>query len=108
MKECNNTAATEIFRHWNPRYSSTAPLRLDLHGLYVKEAERYTADHITSCRKAGVTQTTIVTGWGKHTADGVAKLKPAIEKLLRMDGNLAVQMDVPNKGCIRVQIVVGS
>lgn len=108
MRRCNDRAAADIFAHMNPLYSPTTPSQLrrcDLHGLHIKEAERYATSHINSCRKAGVGRTTFITGWGKHSADGVARLRPAIAELLREDMKLAVKVGDSDKGSITVRII---
>ncbi|KAG9007605.1 hypothetical protein FRB94_013623 [Tulasnella sp. JGI-2019a] len=56
------------------------PNELDLHGLYVKEAVRFTEDAIIAAQKNGYSQLRVIVGKGLHSQGG-AKLRPAIEDL---------------------------
>ncbi|TDL23902.1 Smr-domain-containing protein [Rickenella mellea] len=105
MEQQNSRAATEIFGHHNPSYDrkvASTLNRCDLHGLYVKEAERHTIDHVRTCQQAGLSQTVIITGRGKGSKGGDAKLKPAVAEVLKK-ANLDVHVGVPNDGCITVK-----
>ncbi|TDL23903.1 hypothetical protein BD410DRAFT_897083 [Rickenella mellea] len=106
MEQHNSRAATEIFAHhnlsYNPRAASTLN-KCDLHGLYVKEAERYTTDHVRACQQAGLSKTIIITGRGNGSRDGDAKLKPAVAEILKRRAELEVYVGVPNDGCITIK-----
>ncbi|KAI5838169.1 hypothetical protein DFP73DRAFT_531317 [Morchella snyderi] len=101
MEDYNARAAAEIFRANNPTYyqgtpsgagfilslfsgsSATAGLaRIDLHGLHVTEAMPLVEEHLRLCRRNSVERTTIITGKGLHSVDGVAKIRPQVEKKL--------------------------
>ena len=106
MSEYNALASSEIFRHHNPSYPSTATAnssffasffgtffslftaesndlsQLDLHGQYVNEAIQMVKDHLERCRREGVQRTTVITGRGAHSVGGIAKIKPKVEELL--------------------------
>jgi dsDNA-specific endonuclease/ATPase MutS2 len=59
------------------------PGEIDLHGLYVKEAIRYTDQSIEEARRRGDSEIHLIVGKGLHSAGRVAKIKPAIEDLMR-------------------------
>ncbi|CUS07604.1 unnamed protein product [Tuber aestivum] len=109
--ELNALASREIFRHYNPRYPSTAAnstlssipslfgalfslfvaapndlSRLDLHGQYVSEAIPIVEDHLKRCRREGVKTTLVITGRGAHSRGGIARIKPEVEALLARMG----------------------
>ena len=96
-------AEHEIFTSHNPEYPK-ALLEVDLHGLFVKEAEARVEQHVQLCRRAGITRTVVITGQGNHSRDGLAKLKPAITELCERE-NLNFLMDRPNPGCITVLLL---
>ena len=80
--------------------------RVDLHGLFVAEAEQRVHRHLELCEKVGVARTVIITGKGLHSRDGVAKLRPAVEKLLRDVEGWRVVVG-KNAGAFEVKRVVG-
>lgn len=51
---------------------------VDVHGLLVPEAIRVTEMELRKALLAGHTSIRIITGKGKHSKGGIAKLKPAI------------------------------
>jgi DNA-nicking Smr family endonuclease len=84
-EELNTRAAALIFKHFNPDAKDLS--RIDLHGLYVKEAERYLEERIAGLKKAGKrVKLVVVTGQGNHSKDGVAVIKPIIETFARERG----------------------
>ncbi|TDL15768.1 DUF1771-domain-containing protein [Rickenella mellea] len=108
MVQYNERAAAEIFAHYNPPpYGQTAAYleQVDLHGLYVEEALKYAEKHILACRKVHRTTTVLITGRGNRSKDGLARIKPAIEAFLKKE-NLRAIADVPNQGCVTVEIDV--
>ncbi|KAI0435167.1 hypothetical protein F5Y09DRAFT_105948 [Xylaria sp. FL1042] len=54
---------------------------IDLHGLYVVEAEKRVEKRILKDQQAGKTHLHVIVGKGIHSVDHVQKIKPAIEKL---------------------------
>jgi DNA-nicking Smr family endonuclease len=96
-------AEREIFTSHNPEYPKDLQ-RVDLHGLFVKEAQVRVEQHVQLCRRAGITRTVVITGQGNHSRGGLAKLKPAITELCEKE-NLRVLMDRPNPGCITVLLM---
>jgi DNA-nicking Smr family endonuclease len=54
-----------------------------LHGLYVKEAVSYTDRAIMDAKARGDSEIHLIVGKGLHSQGHVAKIKPAIEDLMR-------------------------
>ncbi|CAE6442029.1 unnamed protein product [Rhizoctonia solani] len=106
VERYNERAAKEIFLSLNATYysgSKEALEKIDLHGLFVNEALVYTENHLNVCRDTGVTQTSIITGRGNNSKDGVAKIKPAVEGLLVREG-LGDRFRWENEGCVTVSL----
>jgi DNA-nicking Smr family endonuclease len=99
-------AEAEIFKHHNPTYPTDLS-KIDLHGLLVKEAEVKVRAHIGLCKRAEISRTILITGWGSHSKDGFAKIKPAMQALCQQE-NLRVFVDNPNVGCVTVEIGVAT
>jgi DNA-nicking Smr family endonuclease len=100
----NALAATEIFNSHNAKYPTDLS-EIDLHGLFVSEALTRVEQHIQLCKKGGLRRTVLITGWGSHSKDGMAKIKPAMQELCLREG-LKVLADRPNIGCMTVQLGV--
>ncbi|KAH9894986.1 hypothetical protein C8Q73DRAFT_745366 [Cubamyces lactineus] len=96
MERLNEEAAEWIFR-------GRQPGEVDLHGLYVKEAIRYTDQSIQEARARGDSKIRFIVGKGLHSAGGVAKLKPAIEELMQKHG-LVAELDEHNAGVLIVNL----
>jgi len=101
MEAYNTLASQAIFEHKNGTASASALATIDLHGLYVNEAIERASAHLTACRKAGVRRTTIITGRGKGSVDGIPKLKGAILGLLVREKGVTVEED-SNPGAVVV------
>ncbi|GFR47969.1 hypothetical protein Agub_g9793 [Astrephomene gubernaculifera] len=99
--EAHARAAALLLEQNNSR---RPPGELDLHGLRVTEAVAEVQKAISRARKDGQQQLVLIVGRGLHSADGVPKLRPAIEKLVRQH-NLRVTPGVPNEGCLTVEFV---
>jgi hypothetical protein len=111
-------AATLLFAHYN----HGRPLNeIDLHGLYVEEALTALRTRINACEKrlrtAGSLTATpsdvhpslpsvhllvVIVGRGNHSRDKIAKLRPAVEELIRTH-RLRVHADTPNDGCLTIE-----
>lgn len=98
MDRLNEEAAEWIFRENN---TDSGPGEVDLHGLYVKEAIRFTDKSITEARARGDSQIRFIVGKGLHSANHVAKIKPAIEELIQKNG-LVAELDEHNAGVVIV------
>jgi hypothetical protein len=80
MDEYNRQAAEFIFRE-NNAHGRVESDCIDLHGLFVEEAERILEERIRADQAAGQTHLHAIVGKGNHSAKGVQKLKPKVEEL---------------------------
>ncbi|PIL34161.1 hypothetical protein GSI_03872 [Ganoderma sinense ZZ0214-1] len=117
MERLNEEAAEWIFRENNTSRrvgmseiltaygaeQDSGPGEVDLHGLYVKEAIRFTDKSIAEARARGDSQIRFIVGKGLHSANHVAKLKPAIEELMQKHG-LVAELDEHNAGVLIVSL----
>ncbi|CAI2192464.1 8004_t:CDS:2 [Funneliformis geosporum] len=99
MEQYNSKAAEVIF---NENNKNRPPNELDLHGLYVKEALLKTELKIQYCKAKNIDNLTIIVGRGKHSSNGVAKLKPAIAELMEKYQFHCI-LDKPTVGCLYVE-----
>jgi len=102
MEQLNQEASDWIFTENN---KDSQPGEIDLHGLYVKEAISKTDRAIQEAKARGDTQLNLIVGKGLHSR-GAAKLKPAIEDLMRKH-QLNAEIDPDNAGVLQVQINSG-
>nr|CAG8437319.1 8762_t:CDS:2 [Entrophospora candida]CAG8438705.1 3851_t:CDS:2 [Entrophospora candida] len=100
MQEYNNKAAEIIFLENNKDRPIT---ELDLHGLFVKEAVEKTKLRIEQCELKGVSYLVIIVGKGKHSINGISKLRPAVLELIKKH-NLRCTPNKPTDGCLHVEI----
>lgn len=76
---------------------------IDLHGLYVQESLSYAENFINQAEKNnGSENLRIIVGKGLHSQNFQAKLKPAIEKLVKKH-HLAIDFDNHNAGVLLVR-----
>lgn len=73
------------------------PDEVDLHGLHVSEAIARADAAIASARARGAPRLTLIVGRGAHSAGGVARIRPAVERELIRKHSLRVTPGVPNK-----------
>ncbi len=109
--ECITLAGIAAFKTNNPHYDpniQSGLKRCDLHGLVVKEAIQRVEEHLRACAETGVVETMLITGKGKGSKDCIPKIKPAAIKLLTESKRMSVlgeiQVNVPNEGCVTVQL----
>ncbi|CDK27665.1 unnamed protein product [Kuraishia capsulata CBS 1993] len=76
---------------------------IDLHGLFVKEAQYILKQRITTGIQRNETHLKVIVGKGLHSANGVAKLKPAIQELCQ-DANLKNYIDPKNTGVLVIEL----
>eukprot|EP01068_Selenidium_serpulae_P001514 Selendium_serpulae@DN1659_c0_g1_i1.p1 len=103
MEVVNNKAAKEIFIFNNskPENKSRTNPQIDLHGLYVKEAQLYLTQALNSFEKNGKNKTlTIITGAGNHSHRNKPKIKPLTVEVLTKRGLSFVEKNV---GTLEVQ-----
>lgn len=77
---------------------------IDLHRLHVAEAEEVLGRQINMAIERGEEQLCVIVGKGIHSAGGVTKIKPAVERVLRERG-LSWQYEQGNEGKIVVSLV---
>lgn len=79
MEQANQKAAQAILKPQNSDKTGV----LDLHGLYVAEAEEATKAFLLKHQKAKIfREVEVITGAGHHSQGHHAKIRPAIEKLI--------------------------
>lgn len=67
----------------------------DLHGLYVQEAIERTEQRVKQAQSQGRPTLRVITGKGVHSAQHVAKIRPAIEKLMQQSVPIAFPFLLP-------------
>lgn len=85
MDDYNQQASNYIFR------ANNSPGRvegdcIDLHGLYVEEAERILEERIRADQARGQNHLHAIVGKGNHSAGHIQKIKPKVEELCREMG----------------------
>ena len=98
MDACNLAACEAYFAGNN---ANKGPGEIDLHGLYVEEAVRKLEERLAVCRRNNAAQLVVIVGRGNHSKDNVAKIKPAMQKLIA-EHKLKVAVDSPNAGCVTI------
>lgn len=92
----NRQAAEYVFRENN---TDSAGDEIDLHGLYVKEAEWILQKRISECLRTNQSHLKVIVGKGLHSQNGIAKLKPAVDQLCD-ESNLKHHIDPKNTGVL--------
>ncbi|KAF2269850.1 DUF1771-domain-containing protein [Lojkania enalia] len=82
MDEYNRQARDYIFRENNAN-GRVAGDTIDLHGLYVEEAEDVLEERIKAARSRGETHLHVIVGKGNHSRNHVQKIKPRVEQVCR-------------------------
>ncbi|KAK3954203.1 hypothetical protein QBC32DRAFT_336848 [Pseudoneurospora amorphoporcata] len=101
----NKQAAEFIFRE-NNHTERVAADTIDLHGLYVEEAEDILEARIRDAQARGQTHLHVIVGKGHHSAGGVRKIAPRVEQVCREMGlNFAAE---ENEGRIYVDLTGGT
>jgi hypothetical protein len=83
MEAYNRQARDFIFRANN---ADTPADTIDLHGLFVEEAEEILEQRITAATKRGEEGLHVIVGKGNHSQGGVRKLAPAVERICNQLG----------------------
>jgi len=104
MEDLNKQASEWIFKANNADENEDT---IDLHGLTVHEAIDRTEAFVQDARRRNRTQIRVITGKGLHSRDHVAKIKPAIAKLMQ-DENISAHVDPRNAGVIIVDLTGSS
>lgn len=103
FQNLNNQAAEFVFVENNKDSMSN---EIDLHGLYVSEAEYVVKKRLIYGNEHSETDVRIIVGKGMHSAHGISKLKPAIEELCTK-GGFKWRIDRKNDGVIIVDAQSG-
>ncbi|KAF2643846.1 DUF1771-domain-containing protein [Massarina eburnea CBS 473.64] len=80
MDQYNQQARDYIFRENNAE-SRVASDTVDLHGLFVEEAEDVLEERIRAARQRGETHLHVIVGKGNHSQGHVQKIKPRVEQV---------------------------
>ncbi|KAM5359101.1 hypothetical protein ACJZ2D_014744 [Fusarium nematophilum] len=80
MDDYNQQASDFIFRE-NNAPGRVEPDSIDLHGQFVKEAERVLEERIRADRANGQTHLIAIVGKGNHSSGGVQRIKPKVKEL---------------------------
>ncbi|KAI6118282.1 hypothetical protein F5141DRAFT_1097547 [Pisolithus sp. B1] len=97
MERLNVEAGAWIFR------GDHKPGEVDLHGLYVKEAVMYAEDAIEKAQSRGDLEIRLLVGKGLHSDGQVAKIKPALEELMKRR-SLPADVDPDNAGLLIIRL----
>lgn len=100
----NRQAAEYVFRENN---TDSAEDEIDLHGLYVKEAEWILQKRISECLRTQQSHLKVIVGKGLHSQNGIAKLKPAVDQLCDESG-LKHYIDPKNTGVLVIDFTNSS
>ncbi|EWC46601.1 hypothetical protein DRE_04088 [Drechslerella stenobrocha 248] len=95
----NKQAAEYIFRVNNVDQAEDT---IDLHGLFVEEAEEILATRIQAAKRQRARGLHVIVGKGIHSENRVQKIKPAVEKFCR-DNNLVYSIG-SNAGRIYIDL----
>lgn len=101
LAESYNMKAAEYVFIENNRDSDDNDI--DLHGLYIKEAEYILKQRIISGIKKNQATIDCIVGKGLHSKNGIAKLKPAVEQLCQ-EANMKCWIDKKNSGVLHIDI----
>lgn len=105
MEEYNRQARDYIFRENNAN-GRVQDDTIDLHGLFVEEAEDVLEERIKAARSRGETHLHVIVGKGNHSRNHVQKIKPRVEQVCRELG-LQYQTE-ENEGRIYVDLQGGA
>ncbi|KAF3933158.1 hypothetical protein ABW19_dt0206604 [Dactylella cylindrospora] len=95
----NKQASEYIFRVNNVNQEEDT---IDLHGLFVEEAEEILATRIQAAKRQHARGLHVIVGKGIHSENHVQKIKPAVEKFCR-DNNLVYSIE-KNAGRIYIDL----
>ncbi|CAH6723705.1 smr domain-containing protein [[Candida] jaroonii] len=96
----NRQAAEYVFRENN---ADSAEDEIDLHGLFVKEAEYILQVRIVQFVKTHQSHLKVIVGKGLHSQGGIAKLKPAIDDMCD-ESRLKHHIDSKNTGVLVIDL----
>ena len=107
LNECaHDLAARRFFDSHNPKYYHEDPkiayAIINLHDLYTNEAVTRANEHLNYCKQAGLSQTEIIHGWGKHGKGG-GNIKVALIKMFQSKA-VKYNIDPRNPGRLIVSL----
>ena len=105
MEQYNRQARDYIFRENNAN-GRVQDDTIDLHGLFVEEAEDVLEERIKAARSRGEDHLHVIVGKGNHSRNHVQKIKPRVEQVCRELG-LQYQTE-ENEGRIYVNLQGGA
>lgn len=105
MEQYNRQARDYIFRENNANGRVQGDT-IDLHGLFVEEAEDVLEERIKAAKSRGETHLHVIVGKGNHSRNHVQKIKPRVEQVCRELG-LQYQTE-ENEGRIYVDLQGGA
>jgi hypothetical protein len=105
MDKYNQQARDYIFRA-NNSGDRVASDTIDLHGLFVEEAEDVLEERIKAAKREGQTHLHVIVGKGNHSANHVQKIKPRVEQVCRELG-LSYKTEA-NEGRMYINLQGGS
>ena len=85
MDQYNRQARDFIFRENNAE-GRVAGDTIDLHGLFVEEAEEVLEERIKAGKQRGEDHLHVIVGKGNHSRDHVQKIKPRVEQVCQQLG----------------------
>ncbi|PBK60957.1 DUF1771-domain-containing protein [Armillaria solidipes] len=100
MEQLNKEASDWIYLENN---RDRKPGEIDLHGLYVKEAIARTYAALEEAKLRGDSEIRLIVGKGLHSEGGIAKVRPAIQELMRKY-QLVAEFDPSNSGVLVVEL----
>jgi DNA-nicking Smr family endonuclease len=99
-EEKNIQAAEYVFRENN---ADSAEDEIDLHGLFVNEAEFILQRRIGEAIRTNQSHLRVIVGKGLHSQNGIAKLKPAVDQMCD-DAKLNHHIDPKNTGVLVIDL----
>ncbi|EDK44235.1 conserved hypothetical protein [Lodderomyces elongisporus NRRL YB-4239] len=99
-EQYSQQAAEYVFRENN---ADSAADEIDLHGLYVKEAEWILKVRLKQAISTNQSHLKVIVGKGLHSQNGIAKLKPAVDQLCD-ETRLKHYIDPKNSGVMIIEL----
>lgn len=102
-QQADELASQLIFQSKNKDIVNIVNIEIDLHALHVGEALRFLQHRLqTFIFLPSVNMLTVITGYGSHSSNGCAKIKPAVTDFLVRNG---IPWGEPNEGCLTIKSV---
>lgn len=104
LEEEEEKAARRIFKRKNTGYGLD---QMDLHGLHLDEAMAHVSERLKRLEAGDVASVELITGAGHHSEGHRAKIKPAVEALLKERASTLGYEAMPGGGGFKVYKAVG-